>query len=449
MVKIAEKPEIIKGGSSPQTPGHAESSAPLAVESWPVERVKPYPGNPRVNDGAVDAVAESIRRFGFRVPIVVDAEGVIVAGHTRLKAALKLGLAKVPVHVAADLTPEQAKALRIADNKTGEIAEWDFELLPIELSALQELDWDLTSLGFSEDELAKLLESPEPFAGATDADAVPEPDESEPPVSQPGEIYALGNHRLLCGDATDAEGVSRLLGGRKIDLLFTDPPYGVSYADKNKFLNAADKGNRIQKEIENDHLSLEETGKLWLAAFTAWVPHFADHSAYYVCTASSNGLLPLMLDTLAAAGMPYRHQLIWVKNCHVLGRSDYCYKHEPILYGWAKRHKFYGAGEQKFSVWEYPKPTANKLHPTMKPVTLIENAILNSTEKEMLVADPFLGSGSTLIAAERTGRVCVGAELEPRYCDVVRRRWAEHTKETGCDWQALTPMVGEKHHESE
>jgi site-specific DNA-methyltransferase (adenine-specific) len=413
----------------------------LAVESWPVERVKPYPGNPRVNDGAVDAVAESIKRFGFRVPIIVDAEGVIVAGHTRLKAALKLGLPRVPVHQASDLDEASARALRIADNKTGEIADWDFELLPIELSALQELDWDLASLGFSDEELASLLESSASSGGATDADAVPEPDESEPPISQPGEMYALGGHRLLCGNAADADVVARLLNGRKIDLLFTDPPYGVSYADKNAFLNAADKGNRIQEEIENDHLSLEDTGKLWLAAFTAWAPHLADHSAYYVCTASSNGLLPLMLDTLAAAGMPYRHQLIWVKNCHVLGRSDYCYKHEPILYGWAKRHKFYGAGEQKFSVWEYPKPTANKLHPTMKPVALIENAILNGSEKGMLVADPFLGSGSTLIAAERTGRICVGTELEPKYCDVVRRRWAEHLKGEGCDWRELTPVT--------
>jgi DNA modification methylase len=238
--------------------------------------------------------------------------------------------------------------------------------------------------------------------------------------------------------------VAKLLAGRAIDLMFTDPPYGVSYADKNAFLNAADKGNRIQDAIENDSLSLEDTARLWGAAFKAWAPHLGDHSAYYVCTASSNGLLPLMLDTMREAGMPYRHQLIWAKNVHVLGRSDYCYKHEPILYGWAKRHKFYGSGEQKFSVWEYPKPTANKLHPTMKPVALIENAILNSTDKGMLVADPFLGSGSTLIAAERTGRVCVGTELEPRYCDVIRRRYAEHVHGPDCDWPALSPACDGK-----
>ncbi len=417
-------------------------SSGLKVESWPLESIKPYEQNPRVNGDAVEAVANSIKRFGFRSPIIVDAKGVIVCGHTRLLAAKKLGLTHAPVHQASDLAEDEARALRLADNKTAEIADWDYDLLPLELSALQDLDWSLGDLGFSDEELARLLgEGAESAEGATEADAVPDVDESEPPVSVVNEIYQLGRHRLLCGDATDAKAVAHLLAGQPIDLMFTDPPYGVSYADKNKFLNASDKGNRIQTEIENDHLTMEETARLWTAAFKAWAPHLGDHSAYYICTASSNGLLPLMLGTMEDAGMPYRHQLIWAKNVHVLGRSDYCYKHEPILYGWAKRHKFYGGGEQKFSVWEYPKPTANKLHPTMKPVALIENAILNSTDKGMLVVDPFLGSGSTLIAAERTGRVCMGTELEPRYCDVIRQRWAEHTAGTGCDWKELTPPI--------
>ena len=423
--------------SSPES-----KTARLTVENWPVEKLKPYERNPRVNAGAVDAVASSIRQFGWRVPVIVDRDGVIIAGHTRLLAAKKLGLSEVPVHVASDLTPEAAKALRIADNKTGELAEWDFELLPIELKELQAMDWDLSALGFSEDELSELLAMDESETGNGDVNAVPDVDETTPPVSKPGEIYALGRHRLLCGDATDGASVARLLEDKKIDLMFTDPPYAVGYADKNKFLNASDKGNRIQDEIANDHLSQEEAAKLWLSVFKTWAPYFADHSAYYVCTASSNGLLPKMLETMQAAGMPYRHQLIWVKNCHVLGRSDYNYKHEPILYGWADRHKFYGAGEQKFSVWEYPKPAANTLHPTMKPVPLIENAILNSTEKGMLVVDPFLGSGSTLIAAERTGRICYGTELETKYCDVIRWRFAEFTTgSTVIDWVKMTPVI--------
>ena len=416
----------------------------LTVENWPLEKLKPYERNPRVNAGAVDAVVSSIRQFGWRVPVIVDRDGVIIAGHTRLLAAKKLGLSEVPVHVASDLSPDAAKALRIADNKTGELAEWDFELLPIELKELQAQDWDLSELGFSEDELSDLLAIDESETGNGDVNAVPEVDETAPPISKPGEIYALGRHRLLCGDATDGASVARLLEDKKIDLMFTDPPYAVSYADKNKFLNASDKGNRIQDEIANDHLSQEEAAKLWLAVFKNWAPYFAEHSAYYVCTASSNGLLPLMLDAMREAGMPYRHILVWVKNNHVLGRSDYNYRHEIIVYGWAKRHKFYGEGEQKFSVWEYPKPTANKWHPTTKPVSLIENAVLNSSEKGMLLVDPFLGSGSTLIAAERTGRICYGTELEPKYCDVIRRRFAEFTTgSTAVDWVMMTPPVTE------
>jgi len=413
----------------------------FTVEYWPVEKIKPYPGNPRTNDDAVDSVADSIRQFGFQVPIILDKDGVIVAGHTRLKAAKKLGLSEVPVHIASDLSPEAAKALRLADNKLGELAEWDYDLLPIELKELQSMEWDINSLGFSDDELSELLAIDESETGNADVNDVPDVDEDIPPVSKPGEIYSLGRHRLLCGDSTDADAVTRLIDGSKVDLLFTDPPYCVNYADKNKFLNKAGKGNRIQDEIANDHLSQEDTAKLWLGAFKAFVPHFTDHASYYVCTASFNGLLPLMFDTMEKAGMPYRHQLIWVKNNHVLGRCDYNYKHEPILYGWSDRHHFYGSGEQKFSVWEYPKPTSSKLHPTMKPVPLIENAILNSTEKGMLVVDPFLGSGSTLIAAERTGRTCYGVELEPKYCDVIRKRWAEFTSGADCDWQVRTPIV--------
>ena len=224
----------------------------LTVENWPLEKLKPYERNPRVNAGAVDAVASSIRQFGWRVPVIVDREGTIIAGHTRLLAAKKLGLSEVPVHVASDLTPEAAKALRVADNKTGELAEWDFELLPIELKELQAQDWDLSALGFSEDELSDLLAIDGSETGNGDVNAVPEVDETTPPVSKPGEIYALGRHRLLCGDASDADGVKRLLAGKRIDMMFTDPPYAVGYADKNKFLNASDKGNRIQDEIAND-----------------------------------------------------------------------------------------------------------------------------------------------------------------------------------------------------
>ena len=210
--------------SQNDTAGVATTSG-LIVESWPIDRPKPYPGNPRVNDDAIDAVASSIRQFGFRVPIIADRDGVIIAGHTRLKAARKLGLTHVPVHVAADLDEAAARALRLADNKTAEQAAWDFDLLPIELSALRELDWDLTSLGFSEDELAKLLDGLNPVEGQTDPDEIPAvPEEA---VSKPGEIYIMGRHKLLCGSATNKADVQRLMGDERADLWLVDPPYNV------------------------------------------------------------------------------------------------------------------------------------------------------------------------------------------------------------------------------
>jgi len=408
--------------------------------------IRPNQDNPRTISGeALDRLKASIERdpqFMALRPIVIDETGTILGGNQRHAACVALGMTEIPdtwVRSAAGLTDEQRQRFVLLDNgPDGMTGSWDEEMLAnlFPTGMLEDLGFDLADLdldGLGTD-------------GETDPDAVP--DAPAEPDSQPGTIYQLGTHRLLCGDCTDPQNIARLLAGRTIDLVFTDPPYGVSYADKNAFLNAADKGNSNQTEIENDHMTLEDTGKLWSAVFEALATHLGAYSSYYVCTASSNGLLSLMLKTMFDSGMPYRHQLIWVKNNHVLGRCDYNYKHEPILYGWAERHKFYGHGDQKFSVWEYPKPQANKLHPTMKPVALVENAILNSSEVEnailnssekgMLVADPFLGSGSTLIAAESTGRVCYGTEISPTYCDVIRRRWAEFVHGEGCDWPSLT-----------
>ncbi len=241
-----------------------------------------------------------------------------------------------------------------------------------------------------------------------------------------GDLIELGQHRLLCGDSTKTEDVKKLMGKNKADMIFTDPPYGVSYADKNKFLNSQDGANRSEKDIENDHMTTEETGELWSKTFQAWAPFHADYSSFYIC-APQGELSAVLIDSLNQNSHSFRHQLIWVKNNHVLGRSDYNYKHEPILYGWQHKHKFYGKGEQKFSVWEVDKPLKNDLHPTMKPVELMENAILNSSEKAMIVVDYFLGSGSTLIAAEKTGRRCLGMEIDPEYCQVIIQRWSDFT----------------------
>ncbi len=241
------------------------------------------------------------------------------------------------------------------------------------------------------------------------------------------DLIELGNHRLLCGDSTKTGDVEKLMDGNKVDLVFTDPPYGVSYADKNKFLNSQDGASRNEKNIKNDHMTTEETGELWSKTFQAWAPFHADYSSFYICCAFNSQLFLLMLDALNKNEHPFKHEIIWAKNNHVLGRTDYNYKHEPILYGWQHKHKFYGKGKQKFSVWEVDKPLKNDLHPTMKPVELMENAILNSSEKTMIVGDYFLGSGSTLIAAEKTGRKCFGMEIDPAYCQVIIQRWSDFT----------------------
>jgi site-specific DNA-methyltransferase (adenine-specific) len=387
----------------------------MQVVYKPLSEIKPYANNPRKNEAAVGPVAESIRKFGFQQPIVLDKGGVIVAGDTRYKAAKLLGLMEAPCVVADDLSEEEAQAYRLADNKTGEIAEWDFGLLDIEIGALQEIDMALFGFDFGTEEGGMAAED----------DFVPEMQGC--PAAKRGEIYRLGPHRLMCGDATDGADMALLMGGQMADMVFADPPYGVSYADKNSFLNSIDNGNRIQEPIEGDHGRTEETGELVYKAFCEINKRLAEYSSYYITSPASGGLLLLMMTMMQKAGIPLRHCLVWVKNNHVLGRTDYNYKHEPILYGWKGRHRFYGKGDHKFSTWEIDKPLKNDLHPTMKPVALIANALLNSTKEGDAVLDPFGGSGSTLIACEKLGRVCHMMEIDPKYCGVTISRWETFT----------------------
>ena len=257
-------------------------------------------------------------------------------------------------------------------------------------------------------------------------DEAPEVDEKSEPVSKRGEMYELGNSILMCGDSTDAEDVARLMGGEKADMVFTDPPYNVNYADKNSFLNEADKGNRIQEDIENDHYSDDnECGeKLWKPAFSNCYENAKDKCSIYV-TMPQGGAHMMMMMMIKESGWQVKHELIWVKNNHVLGRVDYYYKHEPILYGWKKTHKWVGKGKFDKSVWEIDKPLKSDLHPTMKPIELIENALLNSSNKNDLILDLFGGSGSTLIASEKNGRKARLMEIEPKYCDVIRKRYTK------------------------
>lgn len=377
-----------------------------------LEEIKPYEKNPRNNDNAVDAVAASIREFGFKVPIIIDKDNIIVAGHTRYKAAKKLGLKTVPCIKADDLTDEQVKAFRLADNKVAEQADWDFELLNEELETIT---MDMDQFGFD------LPEDDEETQTEIIEDDVP--DVPEEPKSKYGQVYQLGNHRLMCGDSTKKEDVEKLLNGVKADLLITDPPYNVSMERKSKDVLKSDN----YSHIENDELSEDEFKIFLKSVFTNANDSLKDDASYYVFSCQG-GDSELMMMMMRECGIRCRHQIIWVKDAPVfsMGRLDYDYKHEPILYGWKKKHNFYRKGQQDKSVWEF-KRTANKLHPTMKPVELIVNALMNSTKNGNIVIDLFGGSGSTLMACEQTERINYSMELDPHYVDVIIQRWENFT----------------------
>lgn len=403
----------------------------------------PYDKNPRLNDGAVEAVANSIKEFGWRAPIVVDKDMVIICGHTRLKAAIQLGLEEVPVHIADNLTPEQVQAYRIADNRTGEIAEWDYSLLPVELKELQDSDFDLSLLGFDADELDKLLNGEEENVvaeGETDADAVPEVPEVA--VSKRGEVYQLGKHRLMCGDSTKPEDVAKLLAGELADMVFTDPPYGVSYKGVNN------PGGRAWEVIENDDLRGDTLSEFLLAAFKNIKAHLREKRAFYIWYATSNHLQ--FEHAIIDAGLKSKQVLMWNKGM-ILGHSDYHWAFEPCFYGCKADENCIWFGDRcQTTVWDIKRDnTREYVHPTQKPTALAIKAMFNSSKPGEIVLDLFGGSGSTLIACEQTNRVNRSMEFDPKYADVIRKRWAEFVHGEGCDWQALTPAIAENENTAE
>ncbi len=384
----------------------------MKVELWPIDRVKPYPGNPRINDDAVDAVAASLKEYGFRQPIVVDAESVIVVGHTRLKAASKLGLQKVPVHIATDLTPEQVRAYRIADNATGEIAEWDKLLLPIELAALQEANYDLGLLGFDAEELARLMSDEKP--GLTDPDDVPAVPENA--ITKPGDIWLLDEHRVLCGDSTNADDVAHLLDGATPFLMVTDPPYGVEYDPKWRHREGLNHSPRIGKVKNDDRIDWTDAYKLF-PGHVAYVWHAGRFAADLVVN-------------LKSAGLDIRTQIIWRKPRFVIGRGHYHWQHEPAWYAVRAGGSAKWLGDRTQStVWDIAQKdgTGITTHGTQKPVECMRRPIRNHGGKGDDVYDPFLGSGTTLIAAEQLGRKCYGIEISPNYCDQAIQRWERFT----------------------
>ncbi len=463
----------------------------MQIEMRKVSEIKPYEKNPRLNDGAVDAVARSIQEFGFRQPIVVDADGVIICGHTRWKAAQKLGLEEVPVHVARDMAPEKVRAYRIADNKLAEMATWDMDLLPIELTELQGMDVDLSLLGFDADALAKIL-NPDGTDGQTDPDSVPEPGDAA--VSKTGEIYQLGNHRLMCGDSGSVADLDLLLGGQPVHLANTDPPYNVKVEPRSNNAiaaglssfgeNASAKRRHLFKTmrdpeheegapglrhhqafdlargkskahattkkmrpkdrpLENDFVSDEQFDRLLDAWFGNIARVLLPGRGFYIWGGYANlGNYPPFLKK---HGLYFSQGIVWDKLHPVLTRKDFMGAFEICFYGWKEGagHKYYGPNNAT-DLWHVKKVNpASMIHLTEKAVELAVRAIQYSSLIGENVLDLFGGSGSTLIGCEQTGRHAFLMELDTLYCDVIRKRWAEFAHGEGCNWQELTPVCGE------
>ena len=424
------------------------------IQMVPVSKLKPYENNPRNNDKAVPSIVESIKRYGFNVPITCDKNGVIATGHTRYKAALKLGLAEVPVIYLDDLSDAEIAAWRLVDNKTSEVATWDEDKLNLELKSLLDLKIDLSVFGFpGEDQILEHVHE-DNFV----------PVLPEKPKARLGDIYQLGQNRLICGDSTKQKDLDDLFNGIQVDLVVTDPPYNIDYEGTNKIAQKVStaKGKnktRPTDSILNDNMDESSFRNFLFDSFVNVVSHTKPGGVFYVFHSESHSLSFRL--ALEKSGIEIRQCLIWEKNAFTMGRQDYQWRHEPILYGWkdGAAHYFINDRTQDTvldlnsmdlskknkkelielikqlkkntgvptTILREDKPLHNDLHPTMKPVKLLARLIANSSRKDELVFDPFGGSGSTLIASEQLDRSCYLVELDPRYVDVIIHRWEEFT----------------------
>ncbi len=422
----------------------------MKIETRAVSEIKPYEQNPRVNDRAVDAVAASLREFGFRQPIVIDTESVIVCGHTRWKAAGKIGLKVVPVHVATDMSPEQIRAYRIADNQTASLSEWDPELLPVELLGLQEAGFDLALLGFDESVLAGLLE-PGMAEGLIDEDQIPEPPDEA--TTKPGDIWVLGSHRLMCGDSASASDLDTLLDGSSIHLVNTDPPYNVKVEPRSNNAIAAGLSSFSQThhqklDVARHPEKAKPTGKKMRAKDRPLINDFVTDEAFDGLLGAWFGNIARVLEpgrgfyiwggyancanyppALKASGLYFSQSIIWDKQHPVLTRKDFMGAHEWCFYGWREgaAHVYLGPNNAT-DLWQVKKVTPQSMvHLTEKPVELARRAIEFSSKPGEHVLDLFGGSGSTLMACEQTGRKAHLMEIDPPYCDVIVERWEGFT----------------------
>lgn len=402
----------------------------MEIQIWSIDRVIPYPRNARkITDKAVDKVAASIKEFGWRQPIVVDKDGVVIVGHVRLRAAQKLGLTKVPIHVASELTPAQVKAYRLMDNRSNDETGWDAELLGAEISDLKALEIDLALTGMDPREIEALVVDPVAAQRAEETPAIP-----KDPVSKPGDLWLLGPHRVLCGDSTSAEAVSRLFAAPKAVLkpllMVTDPPYGVEYDpgwrdDYNQTPSpnkAFVKANRNTGKVSNDDQVDWSPAWQLFPGDVAYVWHAGVYAGE-------------VATSLYAAEFEMRAQIIWRKQHFVMSRGAYHWQHEPCWYAVRKGKTANWKGDRKqTTVWDVanlnPMGGSKEIatgHGTQKPIEVMRRPILNHTDAGAVVYDPFLGSGSTLMAAHLSDRVCCGNELDPKYVDVIVRRWQDFT----------------------
>lgn len=372
-----------------------------------IKDIVPYEKNPRKNDDAVKYVIESIKEFGFKIPIVIDKDNIIVCGHTRYKAAKKLKMREVPCIIADDLTDEQIKAFRLADNKVAEKSEWDFGLLAEELDGILDIDMALFDFdidtGFSDTEEETVEDN-------YDTDRIVEP------RAKPGDIYQLGRHRLMCGDSTILSDVEKLMNGMKADLLITDPPYNVDYEGKTK----------DKLKIENDKMNNDSFRQFLIDALSNADAVMKPGAVFYIWHADSEGYN--FRGACFDIGWKIRQCIIWNKNTMVMGRQDYQWKHEPCLYGWKDGASHLWASDRKqTTVINFNKPTRNDLHPTMKPIQLFDYQIKNNTKAMDVVLDLFCGSGTTIMACEQNGRNAYAMEYDPKYVDVIIDRWEQFT----------------------
>ena len=388
----------------------------MQIISKKIEEIKEYENNPRNNDNAVEYVARSIKDFGFKIPIIVDKNNVIVAGHTRYKAAKELNLTEVPCIVADDLTDEQIKAFRLVDNKSAELAEWNLELLNIELENIHDIDMNLYNF-----ELSELLDNV-----IEDDYEIELPEE---PKTKHGDIYKLGNHYLMCGDSTKESDVAKLMNNNKADLFLTDPPYNVALGNHDTPETARQRHRRTDGLIiMNDKMSDNDFLDFLTKCFSIAKDNMKDGASFYIWHADNESLT--FRQALKNSGLELRQTLIWNKNAITLGRQDYQWKHEPCLYGWkdGASHSWFSDRSQP-TVLDFKKPSRSEDHPTMKPIELFAYQIKNSSKVNDIVLDTFGGSGTSIIACEQLNRLCFTMELDPRYCDVIVDRWETFTNQ--------------------